>query len=269
MLAENKRHRCEDRKFTKDVNGASFVNYIFTRLVAKEKVFNRVDFRYCIFDSCYLRDCNFIRCDFTGCRFQSTSFHGSKFSGCTFPYATFKKTIISDEILVSQAPDYENQKAKFARTLRMNYQQLGEAESVNKAIRIELEATRTHLFEAWYSKKSYYRKKYRGSKRVGSFFKWAWFDCLHFLWGNGESVGRLTVSLIFLFCMMAVYHAFQVGNPQEIRSYWDGIRVAPEVFLGAKSFPQYSNWYLSLAAFLRLTLVAALISILIKRFSRR
>ena len=51
---------------------------------------------------------------------------------------------------------------KFARTLRMNYQQLGFAESVNKAIQIELQATEIHLYKAWRSNEAYYRKKYAG-----------------------------------------------------------------------------------------------------------
>jgi len=52
----------------------------------------------------------------------------------------------------------------------VNYQQIGDSESVNKAIKIELEATNTHLYEAWHSKANYYRKaKYPGWKRLGFF----------------------------------------------------------------------------------------------------
>ena len=46
---------------------------------------------------------------------------------------------------------------RFARTLRMNYQQLGDARAANKAI--EIEATEIHLHKAWSSKQSYYRSK--------------------------------------------------------------------------------------------------------------
>jgi hypothetical protein len=145
-----------------------------------------------------------VACDFTGCRFLSTSFHGSTFSSCEFAYATFEKTIVADDILETQAPNFENQKARFARTLRVNYQQLGEVESVNKAIKVEIQATRTHLYEAWHSKKDYYRKKYRGFRRMRSFFKWLWFSGLHLLWGNGESVPRLLFSTLALFFLMGV-----------------------------------------------------------------
>jgi len=43
-----------DEKFDSDISMATFSNRLFIRLVAKERRFERVDFRYTIFDSCYL-----------------------------------------------------------------------------------------------------------------------------------------------------------------------------------------------------------------------
>jgi hypothetical protein len=269
MLSANNRVRCEDQKFDSNETGSAFPNHLFVRVGAKEKTFANIDFKYSIFDGCYLRGCRFLNCDFTGCRFLSTSFHGSTFSNCNFAYATFERTLIADDILETQAPVFENQKVRFARALRVNYQQLGESESVNKAIKIELQATRTHLYEAWHSKKDYYREKYRGSKRASYFLRWLWFSILHLLWGNGESATRLVVSLLFLFFLMGIYDAIHVGDVGRVQSYWHGFCVAPEVFLGIRSAPQYSHWYLTAAATARLLSFAALTSILLKRFSRR
>lgn len=255
--------RSEDQRFASDESNVEYSNHLFVRLVAKDKTFSKVDFKYCVFDSCYLRRCKFSNCDFTGAKFVSTSFHGSSFTSCQFAYATFEKTQIAPDILETQAPDHENQKARFARSLRTNYQQLGDAEAVNKAIKIELEATKTHLYEAWHSPKDYYRKKYRGGRRAQAWLNWAWFTLLHFLWGNGESAVLMLRSILFLFFGMAIYHALSVGDASRLTSYWQGFWVAPEVYLGVTSFPQYSAAYLATIAAFRLLTFAALTSILI------
>lgn len=261
---------CEDRRFAEDESSVSYQHHLFTRLSAKERTFTKVSFRYSTFDGCYLRSCKFLNCDFTGCRFIATNFHGSSFGDCQFEYATFEKTQIASDILETQAPDLENLKAKFARSLRVNYQQLGDSDSVNKAIKIELEATKTHLYEAWHSKADYYRKtKYPGWKQIAVFFEWLWFRVLHFVWGNGESAARLLRTLVVLFVLMSIYHANRVGDSGQVRAYFEGLRVAPEVYLGARSFPQYGNLYLAIIATTRLLSFAALTSILIKRFNRR
>ncbi len=116
--------RCEDCRFAEDESNCAYQHHLFIRLVAKDRTFTKVNFRYCTFDGCYLRDCKFLACDFTGCRFLSTNLNGSAFSTCQFEYATFERTQIAPDILETQAPDRENLKERFARNLRTNYQQL-------------------------------------------------------------------------------------------------------------------------------------------------
>lgn len=261
--------RSENCRFAENESHVCYRNHIFVRLVAIAKTFTDVDFRFCVFDGCYLRDCKFLNCDFTGTKFSSSSFHGSSFTNCVFNYTTFEKTEITPDILDTQAPEYENLRSKFARSLRMNFQQLGDAESVNKAIKIELQATKIHLHEAWHSRKDYYRDKYPGVKRAGAFFEWFWFRLQHFLWGNGESALRLLTTLLFLFLGMAIYHSFRVGDPARVSSYWEGLRAAPEVYLGVRTFSRYGYWYIAFITATRLLTFAALTSILIKRFNRR
>ena len=130
------------------------MNQLFVRLVAKKKRFTKVDFTYSIFDGCNMRDCVFDSCNFTGCRFVSTNLYGSTFSGCMFDYATFERTTIDSHVLDSECPPFENLKIRFARTLRVNYQQLGDAGAVNKAICVELRAAELHLRKAWQSNES-------------------------------------------------------------------------------------------------------------------
>lgn len=268
LLSSNKT-KIEDRKFTADVKSAAFVNHFFVRLVAKDRHFLRVDFRYSTFDACYLRTCTFDSCDFTGCRFVGTNLHGSSFSGCKFDYASFEKTDIDNDVLSSGCPGSENLKMRFARSLRMNYQQLGDAISANKAMGVELDATGSHLYKSWSSNESYYRKKYRGEKRAEQFFRWMNFKLLDFIWGNGESPLKLARAVLFLFATIAVADVAIFRDPTLVASYLNSFARAPQVFLGIVTPSEYPSWCLTLVLFSRLVFFGFFMSIIVKRFNRR
>ncbi|MCI2260917.1 pentapeptide repeat-containing protein [Xanthomonas indica] len=259
----------EDCKFTADVAGAAFANQLFVRLVAKQQKFVRVDFRYSTFEAAYLRSCIFDSCDFTGCRFIACNFHGSSFTGCKFEYAIFERTDISSDILSTECPGSENLKLRFARSLRMNYQQLGDATSVNKAIGVELAATEAHLYKSWRSNESYYRKKYSGINRLRQWANWASFKVLDIIWGNGERPLKLLRTVLALFVGIAVVDAIVRRNPAVVTSYLEGLATAPQIFLGIEAPSSYSGWYLSTIALARLILFALFMAIIVKRFNRR
>ena len=143
------RFRVVDQIIEQSSEFSDYSNKIYQRVVAKEVEFEKIDFKYTVFDNCYFRKCNFSKCDFTGCKFVGSNFRGAVFSGCKFDYATFEKTIIDDSLLDNNCPSYENLKLYFARSLRTNFQSLGDAEGANKAIKLELVATEIHLKKAW------------------------------------------------------------------------------------------------------------------------
>ncbi len=162
---------------------------VFIRLNAKKIRFTKISFLHCIFDSCYLNNCVFDSCDFTGCRFIGSNFHQTSFRGCDFKFSTFERSQFDDDILISEAPKEENFRMHFARSLRMNYQQIGDAKATNKAIMIELGATSIYLYKSWRSGETYYKEKYPGFiKSIIQFVKWLEFWVLNFVWGNGESI---------------------------------------------------------------------------------
>ncbi len=105
---------------------------VFIRLNAKNVVFKKVSFLHCVFEGCYINRCVFNSCDFTGCRFVASNFHQTTFAGCDFRYSTFERTHIDSEILDSEAPKEENLRMQFSRSLRMNYQQVGDAKKLYK-----------------------------------------------------------------------------------------------------------------------------------------
>jgi hypothetical protein len=272
LMLPSKREICLDKHFVSGtkVAGVSLQNYYFQRLVAKKVAFEGVDFSYTIFDTCYLRQCDFQDCKFIGCRFTASNFYGSSFSGCKFDYAVFERTIINEEILDAGFPAHENLKLKFARTLRANFQSLGDADSVNKAIKLELAATQEHLWKGWKSNESYYRNKYRGLKRAKIFLSWLTFKILDFIWGNGESLLKLGRSIVLIFASMALFDVYHMGKDGLLlTSYGESFLHVPAIFFGIKSPAEYSEFYLACIAASRLVAMGLFISILVKRFNRR
>lgn len=237
--------------------------------MAKKRRFTNVDFRYSFFDASYLRDCHFDSCDFTGCRFVGTSFHGSSFSGCKFDYTYFEKTVVDNDILDTGCPGHENLKMRFARGLRMNYQQLGDAASANKAMGVELLASEIHLYKAWRSNESYYRKKYVGWKRIKAFIEWFEFKVLDLIWGNGESALKLVRAALFVLVLMSLYDVLIFRDSQVLGNYVQAFFDSPQILLGTLSPAHYSSASITVILFVRLVLFGFFMSILIKRFNRR
>lgn len=269
MLIDSSKIIQTDKKFDADVSGESYTNQMFVRLVATKKTFTNVDFKYSFFDTCYLRNCHFDSCDFTGCRFVGTSLHGSSFSGCKFDYAYFEKTQVDSDILDAGCPGHENLKMRFARGLRMNYQQLGDAISANKAMSIELQASEVHLLKAWKSNESYYRKKYAGLNRAKAFWEWVEFKILDLVWGNGESAYKLLRAALFVLFFIVFYDVLKFRDAQALGSYTQALVDSPQILLGTLSPAEYSKGYLAAILFLRLVLFGFFMAILIKRFNRR
>jgi uncharacterized protein YjbI with pentapeptide repeats len=269
MLTDSKRVHQVDKKIDENIVDSKFVNHLFLRLVAKNKQFARVDFKYSIFDICYLRGCTFDSCDFTGCRFVGTNLHGSSFSGCKFDYCKFERTVVDNDILDTGCPGTENLKMKFARTLRMNYQQIGDAKSANKAITIELQATEVHLHKAWASNEAYYRKKYIGWERYKIFAEWANFKFLDFVWGNGESPLKLARATFIILIILSIIDVFMFKDIQDFNSYTQAFIESPQVFLGTFFPSYYPGLYITGILFIRLVIFGFFMSIIIKRLNRR
>ncbi len=269
IFSDNGRLGYTDKRIDNNISGENLSNKLFVRLSAKGIKFNKVDFKHNIFDDCYLRDCVFESCDFTGCKFKDSNLYGSKFDGCKFDYSTFERTIVNDEILRVGCPGWENIRLKFARSLRVNFQQIGNTDAVNKAIEVELAATGEHLLKAWKSNESYYRKKFKGFKRAEQFIKWLNFRVLNFIWGNGESALKLARSMGIIFLLIALYHVLRFQDPIDIKSYIDSFLQAPQIFFGGVTPVEYHKEFVSLIIFLRLLMMGFFLSIIIKRFNKR
>lgn len=242
---------------------------VYVRLNARKQTIKKVNFQHCVFEGCYFNNCVFDSCNFTGCRFIACNFHLSAFTGCKFGYATFERCQIDDDILEQEAPREENLRMRFARSLRINFQQIGDAKAANKAISLELEATSIYLKKSWSSKESYFRDKYPGLKKVPQFFKWLEFGVLDAIWGNGESTLKLLRAILVVHLLIAAYSTLKFGNIWDLKSYLASLVASPGVFFGLTTPHPFPTWVLSLIASIRLVGFAFLTAILVKRFGRR
>jgi len=243
---------------------------VFVRLNAIKKTFKNVSFIHCIFDSCYLNNCVFDSCDFTGCRFLGSNFHQTAFRGCDFRFATFERSQFDDDILISEAPKEENLRMHFARSLRMNYQQVGDAKAVNMAITVELRATSVYLYKSWRSGETYYKEKYPGLLNgIVQFVKWLEFWVLNFVWGNGESILIFFRTIFITLIAIAIYDTNTNGSPLNFGFYWTSFLKAPAIFLGVLSPENFTVGVLSFITGIKFVSFALLTTLLVKRFSRR
>ncbi|MCD5997293.1 pentapeptide repeat-containing protein [Pseudomonas sp. CDFA 602] len=252
-----------------DGDQKTFYRKLLTRVSAKNITFKNVSFFQTIFDACYFNHCVFDSCIFVGCKFVGCNFNQTSFPGSNFDYAIFERTQIDDDIFKA-APERSNIKLKFARTLRMNYQQVGDAKAVNRAIVLELEATDVFLKESWSSDSSYYRKKYAGFARIAQLLKWADFKVFDFIWGNGESIAKLMRSIILVILVVGFVNMFYMKEPRLFAEFLHSLYTAPAMFLGVVPLPaEVPSLLSSGVAALRLVGFAFLTAILVKRFGRR
>ena len=158
---------------------------------------------------------------------------------------------------------------RFARTLRKNFQHLGDAQAENQAIKIELQASEIHLHKAWQSNESYYRRKYQGWKRFTAWFEWFKFKILDLIWGNGESPLKLLRSVLFVLIFIAAIDALCFLDPQQLASYPQALFRSPQIFFGMLSPKDYPGLYSTFIFAARLVAIGVFMSIVIKRFNRR
>jgi len=151
----------------------------------------------------------------------------------------------------------------------MNFQQIGDAKAVNKAISLELDATSRYLKKSWSSSETYYRDKYRGWKRIPQFFRWVEFKLLDVIWGNGESTLKLLRTILAIHLIISVYDTAAFRDVWNLKDYIASLQASPAIFFGIENQNHYPTWASSTIAASRLLGFAFLTAILVKRFGRR
>ena len=236
-----------------------------SRVFAVRVAFVDVNFKQCDFLRCYFRNCRFIRCDFTGANFKESNFRGAQFEECNFRYTTWEKTFLDEYFLNTCLPSEENLARDLARSLRVNFSQIGNYEAVNKAASIEVSLAGQHLYNAAYSRQSYYRAKYKGWSRLVHAMSNARWKSLDLLWGNGESIFRVAISglaviIIVAVCLMQVHSQLPFSD-----ALWSTF----SHFWGIQAGTNIPDSYEVVLTIIRFVLFGLFMAILVKRLSRR
>lgn len=237
---------------------------VLSHVFAVTVTFVDVSFKQCDFSLCYFRNCRFIRCDFTGATLKDSNMRGSQFEECNFRYTTWEKTILDEHFLDTCLPSEENLARDLARSLRVNFAQIGNYEAVNKAASIEVILTGQHLYNAAYSRQSYYRAKYKGMSRLAHTIGHIRWKALDLLWGNGESIVRVASSGLAV--ILAVALVLMRDHSQLL--FPDALWTVFSNFWGIQS-GHLPDSYLVVLTIIRFVLLGLFMAILVKRLSRR
>lgn len=264
-LQEHKRDIIENKEFRGEVRGEDLSRKEFSRVYAVDVAFLDVSFKQCDFSRCYFRNCRFIRCDFTGANIKESNLRGSQFEECNFRYTSWEKTFLDEHFLDTCLPSGENLARDLARSLRVNFSQIGNYEAVNKAASIEVSLTGQHLYNAAYSLQSYYRAKYKGWSRVVHAMGHARWKALDLLWGNGESIVRIATTSSVVIVVAALL--LMRGDSQLLFS--DAIWTTFSLFWGVVGGMKLPDFYVPVLTIIRFVLLGLFMAILVKRLSRR
>lgn len=264
-LQEHKKAIIENKEFLGEVRGENLSSMELTRVFAVGITFVDVSFKQSVFSLCYFRNCRFIRCDFTGANIKESNLRGSQFEECNFKYTTWEKTFLDEYFLDTCLPSEENLARDLVRSLRVNFSQTGNYEAVNKAASIEVSLTGQHLYNAAYSRQSYYRAKYKGWSRLENAIAHVRWKTLDLIWGNGESIFRVAVSglAVILLASLLLMEAPSQTPFQE--AFW----AAFCNFWGIQTGTNFPNGYAVALTIIRFVLFGFFMAILIKRLSRR
>lgn len=265
-LNDHHKKLIERKEFEGEVRDEDFSQCELSRVYGVKVVFKNVSFKQAELSRCYFRNCRFIKCMFTGATIRESTLKGSQFEECDFRYTTWEKTHIDEHFLESCLPSEENLARDLIRSLRVNFSQIGNYHAVNKASSIEVELTGQHLYNAAYSKQSYYRSKYKGWSRIRHAIEHARWKALDIIWGNGESIVRVVIAGLVVVGFAAVALLFGQSQP----SIESAIVIAFQLFWGLKPDAVVTGEGITIALTIaRYVLFGLFMAILVKRLSRR
>lgn len=265
-LKDHNKNLIENKEFVGEVRDTDFSQHELSRVYGVNVIFVNVSFKQAELSRCYFRNCRFIKCTFTGASIRESTLKGSQFEECDFNYTMWEKTNIDEHFLESCLPSEENLARDLVRSLRVNFSQIGNYDAVNKASSIEVRLTGQHLYNAAYSKQSYYRSKYKSWSRVKHGIEHARWKALDLLWGNGESIVRVIIAGI----VAVVVAAAVLLSDQSKPSVETALRTALNLFWGLDADIAGLDYKLSVPLTIsRYVLFGLFMAILVKRLSRR
>lgn len=112
----------------------------FRRIGAKKALFERSSLTQCLFEDTYFRNASFTDVRLTGSTFRNCNLEKAIFKGCDLRYCTFQTTRLDRDEIIGNLPVEPNLKRDLARNLRKNFEALGDKDSADIFLDIEIEA---------------------------------------------------------------------------------------------------------------------------------
>jgi hypothetical protein len=166
------------------------------------------------FEDCYFRTVNFKNVDFTGSTFRNCNFEKSTFDEkCAFYYCTFDNCYIRAEEIMERIPDNSrpNQRMTLARNLKTNFANLGDKESSDIFMGIEIEAEEADSWGIFRNKSKYYKSKHNSPKyRFAALIKYFNSKLSGLIWGYGFELTNLFISYIAV--LLIITAIICIGN---------------------------------------------------------
>ena len=211
----------------------------FLRIGAKNASFKKCSLTQCLFEDVYLRNATFTDVHLTGSTFRNCNLDKASLQGCDLRYCTFQATHLNRDEVLGNLPVEPNLKRDLARNLRKNFESIGDKESADIFLDIEIEAHEQELLGIFRRKTAYYRSHYSGIDQVIAGLKYLSSRFSGVVWGYGHRVHRLvasyliitfTFALITYFCQMP----FVVDAQDSVRTldFWQSIHYAFTESLG-------------------------------------
>jgi len=211
-------------KFT-ELPGGKLTECLFVNERPDEHVIKERIFEHCVFvgmglkdariTSCTFKHCIFIRCYFRGARISGTDFTGSRFDECVFQnasivnskflYTQWRATVVSDDQLLANMPEWPNVAHALLVELRNNAISSGGNSAAKRFHTEALRQTRIHQWRIATRYNDYY-KKYTFYERLKAGLRWLALNLEKRMWGYGEQPLYLISTGFILLVMFAVYY---------------------------------------------------------------
>ncbi len=230
----------------------------FRRIGAKKALFERSSLTQCLFEDTYFRNASFTDVRLTGSTFRNCNLEKAIFKGCDLRYCTFQTTRLDRDEIISNLPVEPNLKRDLARNLRKNFEALGDKDSADIFLDIEIEAHEQELLGASRRKTEYYRSHYSELDQALAGLKYLVSKLSGLVWGYGHRVRRLIASYLILtfgFSLITYFYRlpFTVDPQPTARAleFWESIyfAFAETLSLGATPFVPASSFAKGLQVF--------------------
>lgn len=259
------------------VSGTSHKSCHLYEVAGNSVTFKDCDFSYSVIERSYFRNATFENCRFVGARIVDSNFRSANFVNCDFQYAIVQRSILPVSELLRNLPDFPNVRREFLQQLRANAISVGDPSLVNQLVSKELEAERDYWRDARKRSTAYYEKKY-GS--IGGMVRANWQALVlvadRFIWGHGESIGRLIISTIAAILLLAMirWMGRAPGEVQDLRvgDLWAAVRFTWEVYLDLPIAVGALDGHLvwgSTVVLVRYLTIGLFISVVFRKLSKR